>query len=95
MSDLFVVTANRTADGAVVYLDPERRWTARIEDGHQVGEAERESLLAWARTQQVDVCDPYGIAIAATDDGGLELSTRETIRAAGGDAVLRRFGYVE
>jgi hypothetical protein len=89
-----VVTANRTLDGAVVYLGPGQRWTREIAAALFLVDDERErTLLAWARTQEGDVCDPY-LARANRGPGGIRpVSARERIRAGGPEPVLARLGY--
>jgi hypothetical protein len=95
MGALFVVTANRTDDGAVLYLRADRSWTSDLGQAQVVGDtAERDALIAWAAdTQQRDVCDPYAFEVRATAEGVDPLTARERIRAAGPAPVLRQWGY--
>lgn len=95
MAELFVVTANRTDDGAVRYLRVDRTWTSDLAEAYLCEDAtERDALVAWAEGQQRDVCDPYFIRVARTESGLDPLSTRERIRAGGPVPVLRQWGYV-
>lgn len=90
----YVVTANRVQDGAVVYLAVDRTWTLGLASSYRSeSEAERDALLAWAKTQEHDICDPY--AVEVSDDGAAVVapSARERIRAEGPEAVLARLGY--
>lgn len=89
-----IVTANRLADGAVVYLTGEGRWTevlgcARVAEGKE----EVEGLLALAERSVTDrlVVGPYAFPVA-TGPGGLRpTQMREVIRAAG-PTVHPQFG---
>ncbi len=90
----FTVTANRTADGAVVYLRDDRQWTADIASALvRTDPAAMTDLLAWARAQQRDVCDPYPLEVQVREGAPAPVGTRERIRAAGPDATLRSLGY--
>jgi hypothetical protein len=94
MASKYIVTANRTADGAVVYLGPKRRWAAEL--GASVvftEEGARDEALAWAKGEEGVVCDPYSLAVDVGADGDIRVrSARERIRAAGPDPVLERLG---
>jgi hypothetical protein len=90
----YVVTANRVQDGAVVYLAVDRTWALGLAQSYRSeSEAERDALLAWAKTQERDICDPY--ALEVEDDGSnvVTPSARERIRSEGPEAVLARLGY--
>lgn len=90
----FVVTANRTDEGAVLYLRADRAWTPRLDEAWLVEDAqERDALVAWAATRQRDVCDPYFIEVKVTETGVDPLTTRERIRAGGPAPVLAQWGY--
>ncbi len=81
-----IVTANRLADGAVVYLTARGGWSDSIADGRIArGEFESRDLMAWANrsADQDEVVGPYLMAIEATDGGNRALGMREVIRAAG------------
>lgn len=91
----YVVTANRTDDGAVLYLRVDRAWTSALADAHVVeSEDERDVLIAWADQQQRDVCDPYAFEVKVVSGAIDPLSARERIRAAGPAPVLAQWGYV-
>ncbi len=83
--DLQVASANRLADGVVVFLDDAGRWTARL-DRAALARDKRgaEILLERARAEAASVVDPFLVAVAEDDDGALmPLSLREKIRASG------------
>jgi hypothetical protein len=78
-----VLTANRLADGEVVFW-ARGRWVERF------GEAERfaddrlgEAAEAQAKNQPTLVVEPYLIEIAATGDGFAPIAYRERLRALG------------
>jgi hypothetical protein len=88
MSDAFrkAVTANRLADGAVVYLTASGGWSAEIDDCRVAAdEGEAASMLALgeeAAARQF-VVGPYLFDLAG-DDGALRPARlREAIRARG------------
>ena len=83
--DLQVASANRLADGVVVFLDDAGQWTSRL-DRAAVARDKRgaEILLERAKTEAASVVDPFLVAVTEGDDGVLEpLSLREKIRASG------------
>jgi len=83
--DLQVASANRLVDGVVVFLDDAGQWTERL-DRAALARDQRSSdiLLDRARAEAASVVDPFLVAVAETDDGGIEpLSLREKIRASG------------
>ncbi|MEM6296547.1 MAG: DUF2849 domain-containing protein [Myxococcota bacterium] len=87
----FVVTANTTDSGAPVYLRHDRTWTPAIADAHPAADTqERDDLLAFARSQEDSVCDPY--AFKANVEAGRVVATnnRERIRSTGPTTPLRR-----
>lgn len=89
----FVVTANRLRDGRVVYLADGQRWTERYDEARATRDpAERDTWLAWARTQESVVCGMYAIE-APVGPRGRELSARERLRAQGPEDARRRLGY--
>lgn len=91
----FVISANRTADGGVVYLTADRRWTERLADASSHGtRAGGDAGLTWARTQEAVVCDPHLIKVQATADGPVPLDTKQRIRAAGPQAMLSELGFL-
>ncbi len=83
--DLSVASANRLADGVVVFLGDAGEWTTRL-DRAAVARDKRaaEILLDRAKTEAFSVVDPYLVAVSEDDDGVLEpLSLREKIRVSG------------
>lgn len=89
-----IVTAQRLADGRVVYLRRDRTWTQRDFEAWITDDAGAlEAELAWAKTQTEVVVDPYRIEVELEADGSVRhLSARERIRAGGPASVLARFG---
>ena len=82
--ELHVASANRLADGIVVFLDEAGQWTPRL-DRAALARDKRgaEILLERARAEQFSVVDPFLVAVTE-DDGTVEpLSLREKIRASG------------
>jgi hypothetical protein len=89
----FVITANRTEDGAAVYLRADRSWSERLEDAHPIprdAPEARDELLAYARGQERWVCDPYAFGVDVGPRGPLSLSRRESIRGVGPTTPQRR-----
>jgi hypothetical protein len=83
--DLQVASANRLADGIVVWLDDAGQWTDRLEHA-AVARDKRAAgmLLERARAEGFGVVEPYLVAVSEDEDGRLEpLSLRERIRASG------------
>jgi hypothetical protein len=83
--DLMVASANRLADGVVVFLDDAGEWTRRL-DRAAVSRDKRsaEILLERAQAEAFTVVDLYLVAVSEDDDGVLEpLSLREKIRVSG------------
>jgi hypothetical protein len=81
-----MVTANRLADGVVVYLAADGRWRERCADGHVVDDrASAAQLLATAEAAVAtcDVVGPYLIDVVPGDGGPRPQRYREQIRAAG------------
>ena len=94
-SPLVTVTANRTRDGAVAYVARGGSgWTADLASCFRTTDKdEAERVLAWAKTEEGTVCDPYVMPVIS-DDGALRAqSTRERIRAGGPAETLQRLGY--
>ena len=83
--DLQVASANRLADGAVVFLDDAGQWTTRLERAALARDKRSaEILLERAKAEAASVVDPFLVAVAEDDDGTLTpLSLRERIRASG------------
>jgi hypothetical protein len=83
--DLQVASANRLADGVVVWLDDAGDWTLRL-DRAAIARDKRaaEILLLRAQAEAFTVVDPFLVAVTEDDDGSIEpLSLREKIRASG------------
>jgi uncharacterized protein DUF2849 len=83
--DLQVASANRLADGVVVFLDDAGRWTRRL-DRAALARDKRgaEILLERAKAEAGSVVDPFLVAVSEDDDGSLTpLSLREKIRVSG------------
>lgn len=83
--DLQVASANRLADGMVVWLDDAGQWSDRL-DRSAVARDKRnaEILLERARAESFTVVDPFLVAVTEDEDGTIEpLSLREKIRASG------------
>jgi hypothetical protein len=83
--DLQVASANRLADGIVVFLDDAGQWTPRLDRAALARDKrDAEVLLERARAEAASVVDPFLVAVAEQDDGTLTpLSLREKIRASG------------
>ena len=87
----WVITANRTDDGAPVYLDPEHGWTERLAAALTTTEdADKDVLLGKARTQERIVCDPYAFRVVLSAGAATPTTTRERIRGTGPTTPLRR-----
>ena len=83
--DLQVASANRLADGMVVFLDAAGQWTERL-DRADIARSKpaAEGLLARAQAESFTVVDPFLIAVIEDEEGRIEpLSLREKIRASG------------
>lgn len=90
----FMVTANRLADGRVVYLAEGDVWSERYDEGRATRDAaERDRWLAWAKRQEAVVCGAYAIEAALDASGRRSLSARERLRALGPADARRRLGY--
>lgn len=83
--DLQVASANRLADGVVVFLDEAGGWTERLEKAALArDERSSELLLARAKAEGASVVDPFLVAVSEEEDGTIvPLSLREKIRASG------------
>jgi hypothetical protein len=92
----YVVTANRLRDGRVVYLASGPRWSESYAEGHGTSDtAERDRLLAWGRSRELEVCGVYAIEATLDVRGQRELSARERLRALGPEDARKRLGYAE
>jgi len=84
--ELSVVTANRLADGAVVFLTGEPGWTTDLQAARLLDEStELEPLLAGVRGAGLgaNVVGPYAIEVGIVDGIYRPLSLRERIRVDG------------
>lgn len=80
-----VVTANRLADGAVVYLAADRAWTTDLANATVTTSAPAaQELLTAAKGDRLRAVDPYVAPVKVAADGGVRPGNlRETIRCAG------------
>ena len=80
------VTANRLADGIVVYLTADGGWSVSLQDAAVAeGKEAAEALLARAEPTVTGnmVVEPYLFEVAREASGIRAASVRETIRQAG------------
>ena len=86
------LTANRLADGAVVYLSEDKSWTADIAAAARFDDDAAKAALADAQTRMAEIADVYLIAVG--EDGAPEgrEALRETIRK-NGPTVRTDLGY--
>lgn len=83
---LQIVTANRLADGFVVYRTPAGQWSERLADAASVqDEAAAAAILALAvaDAERAIVIAPYMIEVQLVDGHTEAVSLREKIRATG------------
>lgn len=86
-----VVTANRTADGAPVYLTSDLRWVTELAHAAvHPDKAAAEQVLSQVAGQERQVCDPYMMAVSVTSRKPQPTSAREHIRSQGPTSRLRR-----
>jgi hypothetical protein len=80
-----VVTANRLADGAVVYLSSDRIWTTQLADATVTTSAPMaQELLAAAKGDRLRAVDPYVAPVKVAPNGSVQPGNlRESIRSAG------------
>jgi len=80
-----VVTANRFADGAVVYLSADRAWTTELADATVTTSAPvAQELLAAAKCDRLRAVDPYVAPVKVAANGTVQPGNlRESIRSAG------------
>ena len=83
--DLKVASANRLADGTVVWLDDAGDWTTRLDRAAIARDGRAgEILLLRAQAEAFTVVDPFLVAVTEDEDGTIApLSLREKIRASG------------
>jgi len=80
------LTANRLADGAVIYLGADGAWTTDIRNAsvaHDDAAAAGLSALGQKAVEAARVVGPYLIAVADGPEGLRPASLRERIRAEG------------
>ena len=79
-----MVTANRLADGAVIYRAADGQWTTELAAATVVTTSEAATaLLAEARADLVRVVDPYVAPVEVAGSRRRAGNLRERIRAAG------------
>jgi len=80
-----VITANRLADGAVVYLRPRDGWTTRLDDAAVVTtSAAARDLLATANADGTRAVGAYAAPVKLAANGAVRPGNlRELIRAGG------------
>lgn len=80
-----VVTANRLADGAVVYRTAGEGWTEHLDEAAVTTDAEvATQLLAAAKADHLRAVDVYVAAVEIAADGRINpANLRERIRQAG------------
>ena len=81
-----IVTANRLADGAVVYLTPAGSWSEWLSESEVAATEERATALLGLAADLVEarqVVDPYLMAVAWDGTTPKPLSQREIIRSRG------------
>jgi hypothetical protein len=79
-----VVTANRLADGAVIYRTAGEQWTTDLAAAAVVTTSEAaQALLAGARADSVRIVDPYVAPVVLAAGRPRPGNLRERIRAAG------------
>jgi hypothetical protein len=83
--DVQVASANRLADGAVVFLDDAGQWTTRLDRAALARDKPAsELLLERARAASFTVVDPFLVAVIEDGQGHVEpVSLREKIRVSG------------
>ena len=79
-----IATANRLRDGAVVYLAPDGRWSARISDAESAVDDAAAAELLQSAPRGDAVVGAYLMPVEPGIEGLRPLSARERIRAGGG-----------
>jgi hypothetical protein len=80
----YVITANSSPDGSVLFLVDETTWSTQLAQARMVHDTEeRDRLIAIGQASQSIVADPY--AIEVIDNNGVPVAKefRERIRASG------------
>lgn len=86
-----VLSASLTLSGAPVYLAVGRVWTRVLDEAQLFADAATlDAELAWARSQEGTVCDPYAFSVDAKAPRPTPISARERIRATGPTVGLAR-----
>jgi len=80
-----VITANRLADGRVVYRCPNGAWTEALDEAALFEGADAEDALAEAAFDYLTVVGPYLVDVADKTPTGRE-EVRENIRLKGPSA---------
>ena len=81
-----IITANRLADGVVVYLDAAERWVEHVGEAAVADdEAARLRLLEIGAdaVAAAEIVEPYLIDVSVTPSGPRPVRLREVIRALG------------
>lgn len=86
------VTANRLSDGAVVYLNEDRNWTADVRQAARYDADAAEAALSQAQARATEIADVYLIDISEEGAPAGRAALRETIRTAG-PTVRTDLGY--
>lgn len=87
----YLITANRTDDGSVVYLLEDGKWTASLNEAALWPSEEAATpALGPAKAEEGVVCDPYLAPANREGDQVVLRSARERIRANGPTTRLRR-----
>ena len=80
-----IITANRLADGAVVYFTTAKNWSVSFTDGaiwNDQASAEAALIESKESVKARIVVEPYLFDVAVTESGPKPISARERIRAA-------------
>jgi hypothetical protein len=83
---LQVVSANRLADGTVVYLDPDGNWVEQLATAMVfASDADCEAGLETGRAAVAAnlIVDPFAVSIVEEASGRRAVSLRDAIRALG------------
>ena len=80
-----VITANRLADGAVVFLGRGMRWVVSLQEAAVLEPEEGDRALSQAREDEARqiVVEPYAIDVSESDGQIVAKALREAIRAHG------------
>lgn len=87
-----IVTANRLADGVVVYLGADDRWISDRNAAAILGDDAAATALVVAETRATELADPYLVEVDQNGATDSRLALRESIRSAG-PTVRRDLGY--